>query len=189
MRKNLNTKVRALDEAKSLLQTFGFNGFSFQHIADKLGIKKPSLYEHFKSKEELGRAIIADYNDKFTQWAETIEIFEPKEKVSAFFEIFFKFSNAGKFCQLSAMIADFNSIPKSMKKPLSDLFQFQYAWLKTVIKEGQKKKKFRRDFSSDELTEIVMSIGLGSQQMARVGANPKKIKEMKTQALKILEDH
>ena len=47
------TKARALREAQGLLQTFGFNGFSFQHIADLLGIKKPSLYDHFKSKEDI----------------------------------------------------------------------------------------------------------------------------------------
>jgi TetR/AcrR family transcriptional regulator, transcriptional repressor for nem operon len=80
------TKIRALREAKNLLQTLGFNGFSFQQIADRIGIKKPSLYDHFKSKEELGISLIEEYHESFVKWIETISVFEPRDKVGALFE-------------------------------------------------------------------------------------------------------
>src|SRR5262249_1988413 len=183
-----STKFRAMEEAKSLLQRMGFNGFSFQHIADAIGIKKPSLYDHFASKEELGRELVADYARSFEQWTETIEIFGPREKVGAFFELFFKFSsNSGKICPLSALTADYNTLPKSLKKPLAKVCLLQLDWLKGVIDEGQQKKIFRRDLKSRELAEIVLSVGLGSQLLARALKEPESIRKLKEQSLKILE--
>ncbi len=49
--KSNNTKKEALQLAKNYLQTLGFNGFSFQTIADALGIRKASLHYYFSSKE------------------------------------------------------------------------------------------------------------------------------------------
>jgi len=179
-----STKVRALREAKGLLQSFGFNGFSFQHIADLVGIKKPSLYDHFESKEELGKVLIQDYHHNFTRWTEDCEALEPAAKVAALFELFLKFSkSSGKICPLSALIADYHSLPKSLKKPLTKMFLFQRQWLKNVIEEGQKKKVFRKDRDAKDLAELVMSIGLGSQLMARLTEKPEDIQRLKTQAL------
>ncbi|MBC7658445.1 MAG: TetR/AcrR family transcriptional regulator [Chitinophagaceae bacterium] len=60
----LGTKQKAIREGNALVQKFGCNGFSFQHIADTLGIKKPSLYAHFESKEAFGLDMIEFYR----QW-------------------------------------------------------------------------------------------------------------------------
>jgi TetR/AcrR family transcriptional repressor of nem operon len=183
------TKVRALREAQNLLQSFGFNGFSFQHIADLIGIKKPSLYDHFKSKEELGQELVKDYLKCFTQWTETIEVFEPKDQIGAYFEIFYKFSsNAGKLCPLSAMIADYHSLPKSIHKLLTKMFLFQNTWLQKVIEEGQKKKVFRKDQTSKELADLIQSIGFGAQLIARMTEDPNSIKNRKEQALQLLTE-
>ncbi len=181
------TRERALSEAKELLQERGFHGFSFQHVAERIGIKKPSLYDHFKSKEDLGRELIEDYRRSFARWTETLSFLEPKEKIEGFFELFFAFvSNSGKFCPMSALIADGNSLPPKMRKPLGQMFDFQLAWLKAVVEEGQKKKTFRRDFTSDQLAGFVISLGMGSQLVSRVTENPDHLRKMKGQMLAIL---
>lgn len=181
------TKYRALRESKRLLQEFGFNGFSFQHIADSVGIKKGSLYDHFESKEALGHDLVADYSRSFRTWTETIEGFDPESKVGAWFELLFRFSVAKrKLCPLSAMIADYNTLPKSLKKPLAKMCRFQQEWLQRVIEEGQKEGTFRRRPNSEILAQIVLSIGLGVQFLARASNDPKRIQEMKEQALGVL---
>ncbi len=185
--KSETTRDRALAEAGGLLQEFGYNGFSFQHVADRIGIKKPSLYEHFGSKEEMGRELIEDYRKSFARWAETLEFLEPKEKLEGLFELFFKFgSKAGKFCPMSALIADFNSLPIKMRKPLNQMYEFQRDWLKTVIEDGQKKKMFRRDLSSEQLAGLVISLGIGSQLVARVTEEPEHLRKTKAQVIALL---
>src|SRR5579871_2958490 len=61
------TADRILDTAESLAQTRGYNGFSYAHIADALGVTKASLHYHFATKAALGEALIERYDRRFTQ--------------------------------------------------------------------------------------------------------------------------
>jgi TetR/AcrR family transcriptional repressor of nem operon len=189
MTKIEGTRVRAIQEARGLLQTFGFNGFSFQHLADLLGIKKPSLYDHFKSKEELGLVLIEDYLRSSAEWMQTIEVFEPKDKIGAMYEQYVKFAgDKHRLCPLSAFSGEYNSLPESIKKALSKIVEFRTGWLKKVIEEGQAKNVFRRDLPSEVLTQIVFSLGIGCQLNARITNSPEKIRDMKVQVLRLLQE-
>src|SRR2546426_8174252 len=59
------TATRILDVAERLVQTSGFNGFSYADISAELGITKASLHHHFATKAELGRALIMRYSEAF----------------------------------------------------------------------------------------------------------------------------
>ncbi len=60
-----DTATRILDVAERLVQTSGFNGFSYADISAELGITKASLHHHFATKAELGRALIERYSEAF----------------------------------------------------------------------------------------------------------------------------
>ncbi|MBX2987728.1 MAG: TetR/AcrR family transcriptional regulator [Bdellovibrionaceae bacterium] len=183
------TKIRALREATGLLQTFGFNGFSFQHVADLLGIRKPSLYDHFASKEELGEEMVKDYHQRFLRWAESVQEREPRERIQALFDLFRDFSSdSGKLCPMSAMIADYHSVSKNTRKLLRKMFSSQEAWVVECVAEGQKKKIFRRDLPARELAQAVMSAGLGAQLIARVTEDAEALPRAREQILRNLED-
>ena len=53
------TRSRILDVAEQLVQTRGFNGFSYADISAELGITKASLHYHFATKAEHGRTLVA----------------------------------------------------------------------------------------------------------------------------------
>ena len=54
-----DTAARILDVAERLVQTRGFNGFSYADVASELDVTKASLHYHFPGKAELGQALIA----------------------------------------------------------------------------------------------------------------------------------
>ena len=56
------TAVRIMDAAERMLQTSGFNGFSYADIARELKLTKASLHYHFESKARLGKALMARYS-------------------------------------------------------------------------------------------------------------------------------
>src|SRR2546423_15142856 len=60
-----STSERILDIAERLLQTRGFNNFSYADIATELGITTASLHYHFPGKAELGQALITRYAKRF----------------------------------------------------------------------------------------------------------------------------
>ncbi len=52
----IHTSQQILDIAQRLVQTRGFNDFSYADIASALNISKASLHYHFASKAKLGVA-------------------------------------------------------------------------------------------------------------------------------------
>ena len=53
------TRARILDVALELFSEHGFEGTTLQQIADRLGLTKAALYYHFRSKDDLVRALVA----------------------------------------------------------------------------------------------------------------------------------
>ena len=64
-RQRSETAEQILDLAETLIQTRGYSAFSYQDIADALGIRKASIHYHFPSKADLGVAVINRYIDRF----------------------------------------------------------------------------------------------------------------------------
>lgn len=56
----MTTKERILAEALTLFSENGYDGTGVEQIAEKVGIKAPSLYKHFKGKEDILNALIDD---------------------------------------------------------------------------------------------------------------------------------
>ena len=54
----ISTKDRILDSALTLFSEKGYDGVGVDLIAEKAGLKGPSLYKHFKGKEEILDALI-----------------------------------------------------------------------------------------------------------------------------------
>ena len=59
------TAEQILDLAETLIQTRGYSAFSYQDIADGLGIRKASIHYHFPSKTDLGIAVVDRYVARF----------------------------------------------------------------------------------------------------------------------------
>jgi AcrR family transcriptional regulator len=66
-RADKDTAQRILDIATQLVQTRGFNGFSYADVAAQLQVTKASLHYHFASKAELGRRLIERYDRSGSQ--------------------------------------------------------------------------------------------------------------------------
>ena len=54
----MSTKEKILDAALTLFAENGYNGTSVEQIAKAVGVKAPSLYKHYKSKEDILNSLI-----------------------------------------------------------------------------------------------------------------------------------
>ena len=70
----MDTKQRILDEALTLFSEKGYANVFVGDIAERVGIKAPSLYKHYKNKQAIFDAIIDEMNNRFEQQAQTLNI-------------------------------------------------------------------------------------------------------------------
>lgn len=64
----MTTKERILDEALTLFAENGYDGTSVDLIAERVGIKGPSLYKHYRGKEELLNALIDAAEERYEEY-------------------------------------------------------------------------------------------------------------------------
>ncbi|MGN0698105.1 MAG: TetR/AcrR family transcriptional regulator [Ruminiclostridium sp.] len=78
--KKEDTKQRILDEALRLFSQSGFDSVSVERIASAVGIKAPSLYKHFKSKQDIFNAIVAETYRRYDKFTDGIDVHVSESK-------------------------------------------------------------------------------------------------------------
>jgi AcrR family transcriptional regulator len=170
MVRRTNTRRTILDLAESLLQDKGFNGFSYAHIATKLGVKNAAIHYHFPSKEQLVCAVIQRYRDRFKLWINNARVkdLSPEEKLDWFFSIYTNTgADHGKVCLAGSLENEFNSLPVSLREQTQALTKELLAWLQATLKEGQQAGVFHFNGDPADKAALILSSLQGALQMAR----------------------
>ncbi len=176
---NNNTKTQALDLAKKYLQTLGFNGFSFQTIADSLGIKKASLHYYFSSKEEMGLALLDDYENGHKTWAAKVQELPAKTKLEKMVKGFCSLSiKHDMICPVGAFTSDFNSISPKLKNRLKEFHFLIRDWLVETIEQGKKEGSIKKSTDAVIAADLFLSTLQGGVQVARVRGDQEGLRTM-----------
>lgn len=61
----MDTKKKILDVALTLFSEKGYGNVYVGHIAEGVGIKAPSLYKHYKSKQDIFEAILVEMRNRY----------------------------------------------------------------------------------------------------------------------------
>jgi len=65
MRKDgIATREKILDAAQSLILDRGYVGMTVEHVLDEVGITKGAFFHHFKTKDDLAKALLQRFADK-----------------------------------------------------------------------------------------------------------------------------
>ncbi len=70
----MNTKKRILDAALTLFAQKGYANVFVAEIAEAVGIKAPSLYKHYKSKQEIFDAILEEMKSSYDRQAAALQL-------------------------------------------------------------------------------------------------------------------
>lgn len=95
--KGETTRMRIIQAAEGLVLKHGFAGTSLDDVLRETGLTKGAFFHHFKSKAELGRAIVENYAEAdmkmFVEWAERADRLsdDPYERVMIFLKLLEEF--------------------------------------------------------------------------------------------------
>jgi TetR/AcrR family transcriptional regulator, transcriptional repressor for nem operon len=168
-RDSADTAARILDVAERLVQSRGFNGFSYADVASELKITKASLHYHFAGKAELGKALIGRYADRFENALGEIDGQggDAPAKLAAYARIYADVLRARRMCLCGMLAADYDTLPKPMRDAVIRFFDENEAWLTGVLAQGEEAGTLRLDGPASEAAQALVSGLEGALLIAR----------------------
>ena len=164
-----DTSGQILDIAEKLVQTRGFNGFSYADIAAVLRVTKASLHYHFPTKAELGRELIERYHENFSAALERIDrdSSDARQKLQRYVQIYADVLIRNRMCLCGMLAADYATLPKPMKDRVRRFFEANENWLTGVLEEGRKAKTLRVNGSERDVARALVGSLEGAMLVAR----------------------
>jgi len=164
-----STPQRILDVAEQLVQSRGYNGFSYADIAGELDMTKASLHYHFASKAELGEALIERYSARFTEALEGIDSTIPGAgaKLDAYVGLYTDVLRGERMCLCGMLAAEYQTLPQPMRGSVIRFFDGNVAWLTRVLADGQADGTLSFDGSPNDAAQAILSGLQGAMLMAR----------------------
>jgi len=164
-----DTSQRILDTAERLVQTRGFNGFSYADIATTLGVTKASLHYHFPAKAELGHRLIKRYEKNFLAALEAIDQTSTtaREKLKRYAQIYADVLRSNRMCLCGMLAAEYATLPKPMKEEMKHFFDENERWLTAVLKQGQKARELKFSGPAHEVARALVGSLEGAMMLAR----------------------
>ena len=176
----MTTDERILDLAERLVQTRGFNGFSYADIAASLGVTKASLHYHFPAKAALGKSLIGRYERNFLAALEAIDakVKSPREKLRRYAGINAGVLADGRMCLCGMLAAEYATLPKAMQQELRHFFAENERWLAAVLEDGQRAGELEFAGSPREVASLLVSSLEGAMMLARSHGSVKRFRAL-----------
>ncbi|HKC45898.1 MAG TPA: TetR/AcrR family transcriptional regulator [Burkholderiales bacterium] len=164
-----DTAQRILDIAERLVQTRGFNGFSYADIAGALAVTKASLHYHFPTKAELGTRLIARYERAFLETLGEIDrtAGDARAKLARYAKIYADVLRNNRMCLCGMLAAEYATLPKPMKDEMRHFFDENERWLVAVLEEGRRSGTLKFSGSSLDVARALVGALEGAMMLAR----------------------
>ncbi|MHA2104103.1 MAG: TetR/AcrR family transcriptional regulator [Candidatus Hodarchaeales archaeon] len=170
VKKRKNSKEVIIQKAISLFLQNGYENVSLNDITEKIGMKKPSIYYYFDSKEKLFREVVNRVLPEITKW--TSEFDDPSKPLKEILQSIFK--NLGNQSEKLIEMAGSHTIgvhylmfdaARVFPDLTEELNEFQEGFVKTIIKrinDAKKNKQIREDLEWEAFAFHLMAIVEGA---------------------------
>jgi TetR/AcrR family transcriptional repressor of nem operon len=162
-------RERILDLAEEMLLSRGYDGFSYQDIAEAVGIRKASIHHHFAAKEDLARAIVERARIRLAEIRGAVTEDGPRVRrlLDGYFRFFERLAEQGnKLCLGGRLAADQAVLPDAVRAPHRAFLADNEAWLNALARAGQKTGIFKRDQAPADQALMVRASVQGAVQLA-----------------------
>ena len=177
-----DTAEQILDLAETLIQTRGYSAFSYQDIADSLGIRKASIHYHFASKAELGVAVVDRYIERFG--AALVSIAEDEKQSSLamldfYVQPYLQFaSTPDRVCLSGALAGEMMALPPEVRARVDHFFRTHQLWLTKILKRGVARGEFRLAAPTPKVARFIFGALQGALLVKRTTGDLSQINDV-----------
>lgn len=165
----VRTVDHVLDVAERLMQTRGYNGFSYADVSDEIGITKASLHYHFPSKAELGRALLERYRQVFVAALEAIgaDSQDAVRRLERYVQLYRDVLSGGRMCLCGMLAAEYATLPETMQRAIRAFFDANELWLAQVLEDGRAAGQLAFPGSPRDTARLLTAALEGAMLLAR----------------------
>ncbi len=137
-----NTREHLLDAAQELVQTRGYNAFSYRDLALQIGIRTASIHHHFPAKDDLCRVLMARYRERFAE--ELAQILarprlDPLKQLRAYIKLFRNTLESGdRLCLCGMLASDLYGLSEDAVEEVRGFVIDNQDWLGQLLTNGRK---------------------------------------------------
>ncbi len=141
-----------LDALTRLAAVHGFANVTMDELADEVGISKATLYQHFKSKDEMLAALIAAHTARFVAWMAQTADLPPIERLRHVV----RYLMDGHMTPLRSLIQREDLLPTLERHPeLIAQHHEMIAQLNAIIVEGQRVGQIAPDLAPPVIIRVM----------------------------------
>ncbi len=177
-----DTAEQILDLAETLIQTRGYSAFSYQDIADSLGIRKASIHYHFASKAELGVAVVDRYIERFGAALVAIADDEKQSSLAMldfYVQPYLQFaSTPDRVCLSGALAGEMMALPPEVRARVDHFFRTHQVWLTKILKRGVARGEFRLAAPAPKVARFIFGALQGALLVKRTTGDLSQINDV-----------
>ena len=171
-----NTAGKLVAGARELIMLGGYNGFSYADLAERYGIRKPSIHYHFPSKVDLVVTVVEQGRARIKAQIAALEDSSPVAMdqlrlYTGYWERCIKDQSA-PFCLAGVLAAELPSLPDPIVVAVRGHFADLADWLQSVLTLGVHQGSMRLALSPKMETENFMAAVYGAMLVARAFDEP-----------------
>jgi TetR/AcrR family transcriptional repressor of nem operon len=187
----VDTKTQILDAAQELIQRFGVNGMSYQHISEAVGIRKPSIHYYFPTKESLIESLLDRYSEYFLGLVDRIIESEApaKEKLLQYISLFeatLRTGSKDRACLYGMLGAELASLGAHSVEKVRAFYEGNEIRLTRILDDGRRAKEFGFNGESRVTAALIFSLLEGAVLISRAQGGVKHFKSISQQLLTLL---
>jgi len=166
-----NTADAILDVAETLIQTRGYNAFSYNDIATQLGIRKPSVHYHFSTKADLGLAVVNRYIARIEDGLTSL-MSDPNlgaiDVLEGYTGPFLAFADTpDRICLCGALAGEILALPTELRTTLEIFFVRHQKWLARILQQGLDDGDFHFTASPNKMARTIFGALQGALLIKR----------------------
>jgi TetR/AcrR family transcriptional repressor of nem operon len=173
-----DTARNLISEAGRLITNFGYNGFSYANLAERLGIRKPSIHHHFPSKVDLVVAVVEQQRAAIEAQIAALENDSPDAigQLLAYVDYWKQCieDQSGSFCLAGVLAVELPGLPPEVGAAVTRHFNDLGKWLERVMTLGVEQGTIQLDLEPRTSSQFFQTAIYGAMVMARAYGDPSK---------------
>ncbi|GJD43882.1 Transcriptional regulator AcuR [Methylobacterium cerastii] len=169
-----DTRTELLIQAETLVRGRGWSGFSYADLAEAVGIRKASIHHHFRTKDDLGAALVAAYGERYDAALAEILSAHPAgiDRIAAYGRLYLGGVEQGLGCLCAALATEGDALPERLRADVVAFFARHVSWLEQVFRDGAADGSIRPDLDPATHARLVVATLEGALLLERLLGGP-----------------